>query len=253
MSLFELEGTLTAIGQNVFSNDGVLYAYLEVTAGDGRRTLIEKVGVCNDVGSQLAVGISGRFYVDRFFRSGPLRSQLWGLKTDRVSIVDDTDLRKTIAAAQIMKGIPAILIFGLGLFLIASGIGLLVQSARYNRNNFFWGGVVARRLPDRHGAGMIPWLIAGSAIISGGTVSASDAVIHTAVHGSRCGNCSTGHPTKSICSGPMGYGPMGYSIGILDDGNSAASAVRPQGRSGRSAHVWGGSGVRHRYTPLASE
>lgn len=28
--------------------------------------MVEKVGVCNDVGSQLVLGLSGHFYIDRF-------------------------------------------------------------------------------------------------------------------------------------------------------------------------------------------
>jgi hypothetical protein len=147
MSLFELVGTITSIGQSVFNNDGAVYAYVEISDGEGRRTLVEKVGVCNDVGSRLALGLSGRFYVDRFFRSGSLRCQLWGLKTDRDMVIDATDLRVRIAVIKILQGIPAILVLGLGLFFIGSGIGLLAQCARNNRRKFFFEGAMPPPLP----------------------------------------------------------------------------------------------------------
>ncbi|MET4085589.1 hypothetical protein [Bradyrhizobium sp. S3.5.5] len=52
-------------------------AYLEITGPDGSRTLVEKVAVCNDVGSQLALGLSDLFYVDQIFRgSSQLRCEL---------------------------------------------------------------------------------------------------------------------------------------------------------------------------------
>src|SRR3954452_17808079 len=147
MSLFELHGTITSIGQSVFNNDGAVYAYVEISDAEGRRTLVEKVGVCNDVGSRLALGLSGRFYVDRFFRSGDLRCQLWGLKTEHDVVIDATDLRVQVAVIKILKGIPAILVLGLGLILIASGIGLLVQCSRYDRRKFFFGAAVPPPLP----------------------------------------------------------------------------------------------------------
>jgi hypothetical protein len=147
MSLFELVGTITSIGQSVFSNDGTVYAYLEISDAEGRRTLVERVGVCNDVGSRLALGLSGRFYVDRFFRSGNLRCQLWGVKTERDMVIDATDLRVRIAVIKILQGIPGILVLGLGLFFIASGIGLLVQCARNDRKKFFFEDAAPPPLP----------------------------------------------------------------------------------------------------------
>ena len=59
MNLFEVEGTVTALGQNVFDNNVMIYAYIALTDTAGRRTMIEKVAVCNDIGSVLAVGQSG--------------------------------------------------------------------------------------------------------------------------------------------------------------------------------------------------
>jgi hypothetical protein len=148
MSLFELDGTITAIGQSVFDNNGTVYAYLEITEPGGGRTLVEKVAVCNDVGSQLSLGLSGRFYVDRIFReSGPLRCQLWGLKTEHRTVVDRKNLRKQIGIAKVLYGILTIPVLGIGFILIVSGIRMLVLSQRYDRNRFFFGGAVPPPLP----------------------------------------------------------------------------------------------------------
>jgi hypothetical protein len=42
----------------------MIYAYITITDASGQRTMIEKVAVCNDIGAVLAVGQSGRFYVE---------------------------------------------------------------------------------------------------------------------------------------------------------------------------------------------
>ena len=98
MSLFELDGTITAIGQSIYDNDFHLYAYIEITDASGVRTLIEKVRVFNDVGALLAQGLTGRFYVDRIFDgANNLRCQLFGVRSDRATVLDPKDLRKRIA------------------------------------------------------------------------------------------------------------------------------------------------------------
>lgn len=51
MNLFEVEGTLSALGQSTFNNDVTIYAYATITDAAGRRTMIEKVAVCNDIGA----------------------------------------------------------------------------------------------------------------------------------------------------------------------------------------------------------
>ncbi|MCK1284730.1 hypothetical protein IVB41_12470 [Bradyrhizobium sp. 44] len=139
MSLFEIEGTVTAIGQSQFDNDMSIYAFIEVTDRNGLRTLIEKVGVFNDIGAVLAPGLSGHFYVDRIYRgSGALRCQLWGVRTDRLVVMDSKDLRNRIAMAKLLGGIPAIFVFGLGLIIIAEAIYLLATAG--DRRQFFLSG-----------------------------------------------------------------------------------------------------------------
>lgn len=148
MSLFELEGTITAIGQSIFDNDGAVYAYLEITDQTGGRTTVDKVAVCNDVGAVLAIGLSGQFFVDRILRSsGPLRCQLWGIKTDRLAILDRKNLRRQIGLYNILRGIATIPILGLGFILIASGIRQLILADRYDRNRAFHGSAVPPPLP----------------------------------------------------------------------------------------------------------
>jgi hypothetical protein len=140
MNLYEVKGTVTALGQNIFDNNVHVYAYVEVTDVEGRRTMIEKVAVANDVGAALGVGVSGRFYVDRLSRLGPtLRSQLWGVKTDRVFVFDRIDMRRQAAWALLIKGLLFLPVFGLGLILLPSGLNLLALSIIHGRRAFFYG------------------------------------------------------------------------------------------------------------------
>jgi hypothetical protein len=89
MSLFAIEGTLTALGQHEFDNLVVVYAYIEITKSTGERVLVEKVGVCGDVAARLRLGQQGEFFVDRIRQSAPvMRCQLWGLKEEGVATID---------------------------------------------------------------------------------------------------------------------------------------------------------------------
>ena len=140
MNLFELKGTVSALGQSVFDNDVVVYAFVEITDFEGGRTMIEKVAVCNDIGAVFAMGVSGSFYIDRLFRlSGPLRCQLFGVKTDRVAVFDRSDLRRKVGLIKILWGILTLPVIGLGLLMILPGIHLLVLSVRHDRSRFFQG------------------------------------------------------------------------------------------------------------------
>jgi hypothetical protein len=140
MNLFELKGTVTAIGQSVFDNDVAVYAFVEITDIEGGRTMIEKVAICNDIGAVFSTGVSGSFYIDRLFRgSGPLRCQLFGVKTDRAAVFDRLDLRKKTGMIKVLLGILTLPVIGIGLLLLLPGIHLLVLSARHDRTRFFYG------------------------------------------------------------------------------------------------------------------
>lgn len=139
MNLFEVEGTVTALGQCVFDNTGMIYAYITITDASGQRTMIEKVAVGNDIGAVLAIGQSGRFYVDRLFSgNNTYRCQLWGLKADGHAVIDRRDLRTTVAWWNIGYGILTVPVFGIGLLLIFSGIRLLAGDT--DRQKLFRGG-----------------------------------------------------------------------------------------------------------------
>lgn len=139
MSLIEVEGTVTAIGQSQFDNDVTIYAYIDVTGSAGGKTHIEKVAVFNDIGAALALGVSGTFYVDRIFRgASAIRCQLWGLRTEKTAVIDSFDLRTRLILYKLLVGIPTILFFGLGLLYVAEAIYLL--ATRGDRKRFFLGG-----------------------------------------------------------------------------------------------------------------
>ena len=146
MSFFEVEGTISAIGQSQFDNDMSIYAFIEVTETTGDRTLIEKVAVFNDVGAVLALGVTGKFYVDRLYRAnGRIRCQLWGVRSDRVAVLDRANLRHRAALVKFLMGIPAILVVGLGLILIADAIYLMCNDG--DRSQFFGVGRFPPPLP----------------------------------------------------------------------------------------------------------
>jgi hypothetical protein len=65
---------------------------LEVAAASGRRALIEKVAVCNEVVARRQVGMTGEFFVDQIFQfSQSFRCQLFGIKADGVAVLDSRD------------------------------------------------------------------------------------------------------------------------------------------------------------------
>lgn len=138
MNLFEVQGTVTALGQSMFDNDVAVYAYITITDDADRRTVIEKAAVCNDVGSVLALGQSGTFYVDRLFTGrGAVRCQLWGLRCEGHAVIDRQNLRSQAATFKILWGIAALPLLGLGLIFIASGIRLMMGDN--DRLRFFRG------------------------------------------------------------------------------------------------------------------
>lgn len=137
MSLFEIEGTITSIGQSEFDNDGTVYAYIEITDASGVRTLVEKVAVMNDVNSRLHLGLTGSFFVDRIFQFSKVRCQLWGLKTAELAIMDRKNIRARMTTARFIMGIATLPFFGFGLLWIANAIWHLVLLSANDRTKMF--------------------------------------------------------------------------------------------------------------------
>jgi hypothetical protein len=148
MTLFQIHGTITAIGQSVFDNVVTLYAYLEITDDSGRLISIENVAVCSDVGARLRMGVSGEFFVDRISRQSGIRCQLWGIKADGVAVLDSRDLRKRIATLQLLWGIVLTPFGGVGLILLVPALFRLAASSSQDRSRMFYGSdpVEAERL-----------------------------------------------------------------------------------------------------------
>jgi hypothetical protein len=148
MTLFQINGTVTAIGQSEFDNVVTLYAYLEITEASGSRIAIEKVAVCSDVAARLRIGVSGEFFVDRMSRHSGIRCQLWGIKTDGVAVLDSRDLRKRIAGLQLIWGLVLMPLAGIGLLLVVPALIRLAASGSEDRRRMFYGmdPTEARRL-----------------------------------------------------------------------------------------------------------
>ncbi len=147
--LFAVKGTVTTVGQSMLDNDVELFAYVEVTEPSGRRVMIEKVAVCNDVRAIFRLGMSGQFFVDRMFRSGNLRCQLWGIKSDEREIFDRKNLRLQIGLLQFFNGLIRIPILGLGLFLAIPAMLQLCRCIGWPRGRMFYGAGVARVPPRK--------------------------------------------------------------------------------------------------------
>ena len=141
MSLFAIEGTLTALGQSEFDNLIVVYAYIEITKPTGERVMVEKVAVCDDVSARLRLGQEGEFFVDRIRKAASsVRCQLWGLKADGVATLDSKDMRQRISAAQLTRGILMLPLFGIGILMF---IPALMMLASYRRRLFYGADCVA--------------------------------------------------------------------------------------------------------------
>jgi phosphotransferase system glucose/maltose/N-acetylglucosamine-specific IIC component len=140
MSLSAISGTVTAVGQTVFTNDLTIFAYLEITETSGRRVSIEKVAVCNDVAARLELGATGEFFVDRIFRfSQSFRCQMFGIKAGGVAVLDRRDLRKRAIVAQLILGLALTPVLGIGLVLVVPNLVKALTLFTLDRRATFYG------------------------------------------------------------------------------------------------------------------
>ncbi len=148
--LFSVKGTVTTVGQSLFDNNGEIFAYIEVTESSGRRVMIEKVAIHNDIRMIFQMGLTGEFFVDRIFRSGQVRCQLWGIKTGDREIFDRKNLRLYSGLSHLMYGLVIIPIFGLGLILVIPAALRLCRCIGAPRRRMFYGSGVSRmRAPQQ--------------------------------------------------------------------------------------------------------
>jgi hypothetical protein len=142
--LFAVKGSVTNIGQSEFNNNAQNFAYVEISEPSGRRVMIEKVVVSNDVGAIFEMGVTGEFFVDRVFRSGPIRCQLWGIKTHNRAILDRKNMRLQVSLVQLMWGLITIPVLGLGLLLAIPALVRLFGCVGGPRRQMFNGSRVSR-------------------------------------------------------------------------------------------------------------
>ncbi|CEG09233.1 MAG: hypothetical protein J0G33_05555 [Afipia felis] len=142
MGLFNIAGTVTALGQSQFDNIHTVYAYIEITEPSGRRVQIDKVAVCNDTAALLAMETSGEFFFDKMFVYGRrYHCQLWGIKSDNMAVMDRTNVRIMVMWHHIILGLLLMPIGFLGSFWLFPGLGHLITilSGRVNRQERFYG------------------------------------------------------------------------------------------------------------------
>jgi hypothetical protein len=143
MSQMKISGSVTALGQHSVLNDGAIYAYVEITEDSGRRLMIGKVAVRNDVGCLLTIGATGQFFIDQIFViTGGLRFQLWGAKLNNgLASFDRKDMRTLAAGTHLIFGLLLLPFMGLGLPLLATGIVQLIKASvsSTGRSRIFYG------------------------------------------------------------------------------------------------------------------
>jgi hypothetical protein len=137
--LFVVKGSVTGIGQSKYNTNAEVFAYIEVTEPSGRRVMIEKVVVSTDVGAAFEMGATGELFVDRVFRSGELRCQLWGIKTPDREILDRKNLRLDVSLVQLLYGIVTIPVLGLGLLIAVPALIRLLGCVGEPRRRMFYG------------------------------------------------------------------------------------------------------------------
>ena len=140
--LFNITGTVTALGQSEFDDHTTIYAYVEITESSGRRILIEKVAVANDTAALLATGSVGEFFFDKMFIYGRrYHYQLWAIKAENMAVIDRVDARKMVMLHHIALGTLLLPIGGIGAFWLLPGLAHLmtILSGRVNRNALFYG------------------------------------------------------------------------------------------------------------------
>jgi hypothetical protein len=147
VSLFAVNGVVTSIGQSEFNSTEQVYAYIEITEPSGRRVMIEKVVVLNDVGAIFGLDLTGEFFVDRIFHSGKVRCQLWGIKTHDREILDRRNARLQWASAQLFLGLITTPLFGFGLLFIIPALVRLFTCTPRQRQQMFYGSEVPRHHP----------------------------------------------------------------------------------------------------------
>lgn len=136
-----INDTVTALGQNVFDNNLTIYAYLEITEASGRRVLIDKVAVSNDMASLLQLGSVGEFFFNKMFGYGRrFHCQIWEIKSETTAVLDRDNVRKMVAAHYFVVGSFLLPFGGLGAFwLLPSVWSLTMLSGGVNRDWLFYG------------------------------------------------------------------------------------------------------------------
>ncbi|MBI2715682.1 MAG: hypothetical protein HYX37_14710 [Rhizobiales bacterium] len=128
MGVFNITGTIASIGQSEFNNRGTLYAFVEIIEPSGRRVLVQNVAVGNQVLPAINLGCKGEFFFDKLFVPGkPLISQMWGVKTPDGLVAFDHNMRKPQMILNLLVGILAAPILGLGIPFLILGLFQAVQ------------------------------------------------------------------------------------------------------------------------------
>lgn len=141
MGVFTLTGTIVSIGQSMFDLRGTGYAFIEIVEPSGRRVMVQKVAVGNQVLSAVNLGCKGEFFFDKVFVSFGCVSQLWGVKTqDGLVAFEDSNIRRYPVVMNLCFGfIGSLLVVGIPFLVLGllQWIGLILRAGQ--RKRLFYG------------------------------------------------------------------------------------------------------------------
>ncbi len=128
MGVFNVTGTIAAIGQCEFNNRGTLYAFIDIVEPSGRRVSVQNVAIGNQVAPAIVLGTAGEFFFDKLFVPGRrFVSQMWGVKTSDGLVALDNNMRTSQAFLNVIVGVVALPLLGLGIPFLVLGIFQLFQ------------------------------------------------------------------------------------------------------------------------------
>lgn len=146
MALFEVRGTVTAIGSGIVTGAGVLYDFIEITDDSGHQFNVKYAFVGGQAARGLGLDVRGDFLFDRVFFYGiapwSVCKQLYAVRMDNGHAIYDTSSMRTAAIIHHLKVGLLLVIFAFGIAFLAVAalqIGKSLLTIGTRRARFLYG------------------------------------------------------------------------------------------------------------------
>jgi hypothetical protein len=137
VGLFSIRGQITAVGQSNIWHDGKVYQWIEIEDTTGQRINVSKVVVQNEVMSLACQGATGEFF---FEKMNSRAKRMFGIKWNSGEVAFDAkNVRSRIGLLYILYGFPLLLLWGIGLLVMAYGLYLVFSPNDSERKMMFYG------------------------------------------------------------------------------------------------------------------